>query len=506
MSQVRKRVRWLWFLLLALSSFAIEPSASYARAGGGESFHSSGGGGGHGGGGAIFDLLWLLFQWIQVCVSHPLIGLPVTIGVIALIYFYSRNGSTAAPVVDDELSSDEEAAAKLRAGDPAFDLAGFYGRVRLAFDRIQASWCAQNLEPVRPFISDGIHERFSIQFEEQKAFGYRDTMADISVEEIRLVTVAVDSLFDVATLRIKATARDFRVSLANDQRISGSTGREPFVEFWSFIRRRGARSQPAKQGLIEGHCPNCGAPLEMNQAANCRNCHALLRSGEYDWVLTEITQQEGWSRRRTADPSGAEQMRQIDPGFNCADLEDLTSVMFWRKTMADRLGKIDPLRKIAMDRFCAAYAESLKPDPDGSRVFHGDCAVGASLVLAVMTGQQIHRAIIEIFWEASRLVARGGALTIGDRVKGHYLFVLQRNAAAVIDPGKSVSSAHCPNCGAPMTDDLSPACQFCGTVINDGSRSWVVSELHPASSPAAQALLRSFLSSRADIPIATAIG
>ena len=60
---------------------------------------------------------------------------------------------------------------------------------------------------------------------------------------------------------------------------------ESFVEIWSFIRRRGVTSTPGDRGLFEGNCPNCGASLELNQLGACASCEAVLRNGEYDWVL-----------------------------------------------------------------------------------------------------------------------------------------------------------------------------------------------------------------------------
>ena len=55
--------------------------------------------------------------------------------------------------------------------DGRFQAAAFKERVSDAFLQIQKAWCSQSLEQVRPFISDGIFERFSIQFQEQRLMG-----------------------------------------------------------------------------------------------------------------------------------------------------------------------------------------------------------------------------------------------------------------------------------------------------------------------------------------------
>jgi uncharacterized tellurite resistance protein B-like protein len=236
--------------------------------------------------------------------------------------------------------------------------------------------------------------------------------------------------------------------------------------------------------LIEGNCPNCGAAIQINQSAKCQNCQAILRSGEFDWVLTEITQQSEWRRGRHGMASGMAEIQQTDPGFNRPGVEDLASVMFWHKAMADRIGKIDPLRKMASEQFCADYTGTLGPQPDGSRAYFGDCAVGGAHLLGVAGDATEDSAVVEVAWEGERIVAHGGQLPqmTGQRIQTHSLYILKRKAGLTSDPGHSVSSAHCPNCGAPTVSDTSSACSFCRTVLNDGTRGWVLATITSAAS------------------------
>ena len=70
----------------------------------------------------------------------------------------------------------------------------------------------------------------------------------------------------------------------------------------------------------------------------------------------------------------------------------------------------------------------------------------------------------------------------GQRIQTHSLYILKRKAGLKSDPGQGVSSAHCPNCGAPITSDTSAGCSFCGTVLNDGTRGWVLATITSAAS------------------------
>jgi tellurite resistance protein len=89
----------------------------------------------------------------------------------------------------------------------------------------------------------------------------------------------------------------------------------------------------------------------------------------------------------------------------------------------------------------------------------------------------------------------------GQRGQVHTLYRLVRKAGVSSDPGASVSSAHCPNCGAPITSDLSSACAFCHVVLNDGTRGWILREITPASSDAGRQLIAQI---QAQIPQAAA--
>ena len=73
--------------------------------------------------------------------------------------------------------------------------------------------------------------------------------------------------------------------------------------------------------------------------------------------------------------------------------------------------------------------------------------------------------MLELAWEVERMIAGGAwcdAAETGQRIQTHSLYILKRKAGLKSDPGKGVSSAHCPNCGAPITSDTSSGCSFCG--------------------------------------------
>ena len=62
-------------------------------------------------------------------------------------------------------------------------------------------------------------------------------------------------------------------------------------EYWTFVRNRNAKPAPARADL---NCPNCGAPLKVNVTGICEFCGGKITSGEFDWVLSKIEQDESY--------------------------------------------------------------------------------------------------------------------------------------------------------------------------------------------------------------------
>jgi predicted lipid-binding transport protein (Tim44 family)/uncharacterized tellurite resistance protein B-like protein len=424
------------------------------------------------------------------------VGIPVAVLVvvcIAMSYGQGRSRHQGHVIRLGALAGDvnrrSAALVQIREGDPGFDENLFGQRTRAAFLKIQQAWSAQDLSGVRAFISDGIHERFSLQLLEQRELGYRNAMDNVTVGAVEIVELEARGLFDVVTVRINAAAADYQVSLKDGRVLSGSKAVEPFVEYWAFLRRHGTKTEPGRPTLIEGNCPNCGSAIEMNQSANCQHCGATLRSGQYDWVLAEITQASEWAPSGGADVPGVARLREADPGFNLQQLEDRASVMFWRRAMADRKGTVGPLRKMATAEFCQRYEQRLGEQE--VKAFFGDCGVGAVETIGIVCGGEMDQALVKIRWAGSRFVLdRKGQPQRTDRyLVTESLFVLGRKAGGQTQVDRVISSAHCPNCGAPETDTAADTCEFCGEVLNDGTRDWVLMDVLSMMSGEAQHLL-----------------
>jgi len=493
----------------AILVVAATASVAFARGGGGGNFGGGDGGGGGGGGGGdgLGFLIWLL---LRLCFRYPLIGVPLLIVVIVIAMKRAssmRDGYTAGVIrrgsVAASTSRASDLADQIRAGDPAFDAAAFDARVRAAFVAVQDAWCAQDLTSIRAFVSDGVYERFSMQIDEQRSLGYRDKMDALNVSASRIVHVGFEGAFDAVTVRVTASAADYRVSIATGDRVSGSTDPSYFAEFWTFLRRRGAKSRVDARGLMEGNCPNCGDALDGNQFADCRSCRARLRSGEHDWVLVEITQDGEWAPPSARTLPGVAELVAADPAFCVEELEDRASVAFWRWATAMRVGDAKPLAGVASDDVVRAVAATCATSA-GARRYVGECGVGGVELLGVARDDGVHHALLEVTWSGTEFESRAGAAPRRlDRTGVRsWLFVYERAAGAKTRIADSFSSAHCRGCGAPA-EGTSTVCAFCGQALVDVNAGWALARMTTRFDAAGRVLLER-LHAAADAPHAAA--
>ena len=108
-----------------------------------------------------------------------------------------------------------------------------------------------------------------------------------------MVKVVHGEALDNITCRITATCADYEVDERTGKVIFGERRPTRFTEYWTFQRSVGV--QTTGRSILDKVCPNCGAPLEINQIGECRYCDAAVTSGRFDWVLSRIEQEEDYA-------------------------------------------------------------------------------------------------------------------------------------------------------------------------------------------------------------------
>ena len=317
----------------------------------------------------------------------------------------------------------------------------------------------------------------------QKTRGIRNLMEDVQVLSAEITSVESQRHFDTIHVKFTAKAKDSDVDLQTGRKIRNNYD-GTFVEYWSFLRKPGAQTLQGR-GLVEGVCPNCGASLELSESGRCSYCDAVVTSGEYDWVLSEITQSVEWSTSSGPEQiPGYSAMIAADPGFNVQSIEDTASVVFWRYIKSYFDNRANPMRKVASEDFSNRLEQSIAQTRDGdSHLYFKDAAVGTVEVQDIEPGTEFDKVNVLVKWSAENSWLDKNWKTKGSGPKSirPQIFTLIRKHGVKTLVSQGLHSAHCPGCGAPYTGEEGGSCQYCGRPLNDGSGSWILQEIKPFS-------------------------
>jgi hypothetical protein len=285
------------------------------------------------------------------------------------------------------------------------------------------------------------------------------------VRHAAVAGVEADDEFDTLHVRLAASARDCDVpaNTPDAQALSRAVRAEetPFVEYWSFVRRL----DPDVKGgrLADGKCPSCGAPVPTQATVACDYCKAILNSGSYHWVLSEITQEDEFEVRPQRQGGGFARLKATDPAANRQVLEDRACLVFWKWIEAQATGQP---RRFA--RLCTAGAlnELLglqgKPVPGLAKT-----AVGSVELAHVESDADHDRAAFAVRWST----AGAGAGLVRSS-----MLTLARRAGIKTSAKTGLSTDRCHSCAAPQTDGEAVHCGHCGSLL---SQDWSFEELVP---------------------------
>lgn len=205
-----------------------------------------------------------------------------------LVFEHAEERGNELPTVVSHGSSERLAAIRQR--DPSFDWNAFQHRVNVVFHALQAGWSSRDWSRVRPFVTDNLFQSQWYWIDLYVQARARNVTENARILRIDFANATSDAHYDSITVRVYATSLDYTIS--DDGRLlGGSRSRErAYTEYWTFVRSARRRGQPKGDAV----CPNCGAPLQVNQSGHCGYCNVKLTAGEFDWVLSRIEQDESY--------------------------------------------------------------------------------------------------------------------------------------------------------------------------------------------------------------------
>jgi hypothetical protein len=175
--------------------------------------------------------------------------------------------------------------------DPSLTWDVLQARIAYVFNQLQAAWSGRDSARIRPFVSDNLFQSMVYWIDLYVQQRCRNVTENARILRIDLANVLSDAHYDAVTVRVFATGLDYTIS-DDGKVLSGSRSRpRTYSEYWTLIR--GSSKKGPSRG--DANCPNCGAPLKIGMAGTCEYCQVKVTSGEFDWVLSRIEQDEAYT-------------------------------------------------------------------------------------------------------------------------------------------------------------------------------------------------------------------
>jgi uncharacterized Zn finger protein (UPF0148 family) len=450
------------FIVIALNLICATEIWARAGGGGGNSHYSSHGSGGGGGGFGLGFLILFLF-------SHPLLAVIVIIIIVAFAVIAKRNGGGGGMETDGQSGPPIAGGGSFPEGlDPQ--------KVQNSFLSIQDAWQKKDLKNVRRWISDGVYQRYTAQFGMMNKLSQVNKLGNIQIRGMKLAKTSIDGAYQTADVAVAFRMDDYFVSDKYPQFNENFPGDEG-MEYWTFIKRNDAKAD--KDLYSTPNCPNCGAPFEtkMGEISRCGGCGTLTNNASYDWVLSEIIQEDDYQGDDSmVENAELHELTKHDDLFSVQRIEDVASNVFMQ-IMEVLTGDKDKKLSRFADQDTAAKIRQIKAQ-SGNFVFDRLFLNDVSLVDFNTDSGKLNL-VFSLTATYQRIQIDNGKLRLidGDLTTHPYSMVLSKNLKALQTPAKeTVYSYECSSCGAPYNDTTDDVCTYCGEPVIDLNKNWVLTD------------------------------
>ena len=172
--------------------------------------------------------------------------------------------------------------------DPNFSESDMREKLSNIYVQMQNGCTARNIESLRPYFTDALYQQFDRQIKSLIASHRINRVDRIAVLDVTLRGWFQEGGDDHLVAALKTRITDYIVDEETGKVVSGSDTAEKFMTYeWDLSRPTGAVTELAGE-VTERHCPNCGAPLSVNESAKCPYCDTVLTFKDHDWTIYAV--------------------------------------------------------------------------------------------------------------------------------------------------------------------------------------------------------------------------
>ena len=172
--------------------------------------------------------------------------------------------------------------------DPEFSEGAMVQKLSNLYVQMQNCCTARDIEPLRPYFADALYQQFDRQMQGLKSSRRINKVERIAVLDVKLRGFYQQEGEDHLVAELKTRITDYTISEDTGAILSGSDKAEKFMTYeWQLSRPTGTKTEGEAE-VTNRHCPNCGAPLSVNQSARCPYCDSVITFKDHDWTIYAI--------------------------------------------------------------------------------------------------------------------------------------------------------------------------------------------------------------------------
>ena len=287
---------WKKVILFVISFVVILQCISIADVGDFESYDSGWDSSWDSGWDSSYDSEWGSSGYYGGSGTGDLSGsLAIAIFIIIIIVMMSKNGKTATyssqPSTDigtNDVDS-REVLKQIKSVDEFFNEANFLSYAKNLFVKLQNAWTARDWETIRPLETEDLFEQHSNQLKQYVDRKQINVMERIAVNYAKLYSFEQDDDKDTLSILLNSSMIDYIKEEDTNKVVMGDkTTRRTKTYLMTFIRKKGMKTAQSTGEVKTTNCPNCGAPTKITSAGRCEYCHAVIKTGDHDWVLSNL--------------------------------------------------------------------------------------------------------------------------------------------------------------------------------------------------------------------------
>ena len=225
--------------------------------------------------------------------GFPAILIVVIVVIVIIVLSVSRSKNqtkrSTTPGATRTAASKLAPISTLMERDPNFSPEDLKEWLQNLYIKMQDCCTNRDVEPIRPYFADALWQQFDRQMKQLKAMHRTNHVERVAVLSVDLRGCYQDKNEDVIIAEIYARITDYTVDDETGKVVLGSKTQEKFMTYeYALSRPIGKMTEAYHEGVTDRHCPNCGAPLSVNESIKCPYCDSVLSFSDHDWTVYSI--------------------------------------------------------------------------------------------------------------------------------------------------------------------------------------------------------------------------